>query len=178
MKWVRVLAAVGVAWALAGALAVAMFMGLGAQPAHGLGEPLPGGRPVVATYTLVDARALVTETVYSASPQTVGAGLDVSRVADWHAADIFVTADVSGTATLTATVQFSPDQVVWADAETLYVTWNQTGTATLNTMTYRTVQTADGTTLLRVPVAGEFMRVMMVAGGAVTATVQATLRNN
>ena len=44
---------------------------------------------------------LATATVNTAAPNVDGAGRNVAATAGWEAVDIFVTADVSGTATLT-----------------------------------------------------------------------------
>ena len=116
----------------------------------------------------------LTTTVNTAAPAPDRAGRDVSAAAGWGAVDIFVTADVSGTATLTATAQVSADGVNWTDAD--YEYW--TGSA-IGTRTQQRVQTADGTEYMTVKLAGEYWRVNMAvqaaAGNGVTTTVNATL---
>lgn len=174
-------------WSALLAVLLALMLGFGlwgtmSPTAQAVGEPQPGTMQRALTHTLVDGEVLITATVYSDAPLPVGSDLDVSRISNWHSADVFVTVDISGTATLTATVQTSPDQTNWADAYYVYPSWNSTGTATLNTQPYRLVMSADGTNYLRVPLTGEYMRVKLEPSGTVTnvitATVQATLRND
>lgn len=121
------------------------------------------------TYTLFASRALTnsTATTYTLSP---------TRFPNWATADIFVTADVSGTDTLTATVQYSSDGANWANGTYTYVTFNQTGTATLNTGTYQLVINSDTTSFMRVPVVGEYLRIRIDNAGYVTPTIRATFK--
>ena len=190
-------------WVILNVLAVALVLGFGlwgmmSPTAQAIGEPQPGTMQRAVTHTLVDDELLIATTTYSDAPLAVGTSLDVSRITDWHSADVFVTADISGTATLTATVQVSADQVNWADADYVYatstadisaaadvsgtVTLTATGTSALTTQAHQIVLSADGTDYLRVPLAGEYMRVKLeassIATNTVTAPVQATLRND
>lgn len=126
-----------------------------------------------ATATVFRATYLTT-TTNTAAPQPDRAGRDMSATAGWGTVDIFVTADVSGTATLTATAQVSADGVNWTDAD--YEFWNGTAIAT---RTQQRVQTADGTEYMTVKLAGEYWRVNLAvsaaAGNGVTTKVDATL---
>ena len=149
-----------------------------------VGAPQPGTVQRAVTYVYMANTAVMTSATSSAPNTTVG-GIDVSRVADWHSADVFVTVDISGTRFVTVTPQFSPDQVNWADATYNYIaqTGNMTDVATsIATQTYALSFSADGTQLLRLPIAGEYMRFKEVDTGLFTATtnitVQATLRND
>ena len=157
------------------ALLVAVFMGGMLSPAAwaDVGAPQPGTVLRAASYTHQAATAGVTGTTYTDAPNTTAGGLDVSYVADWHAADVFVTADVGDGGSLVVTPQFSADQSNWADANYAYVM-----SGTVATETYQATVAADGTTLIRLPVAGEYMRFKLARTGPVTVTVQATLRNN
>jgi len=137
------------------------------------GEPQPGAVSLTRTALLYPATALSgTTTVYSAAPRPVN-GQDASLVRQFNSADLFVTADLSGTATITVTPQFSPNQVNWADAQYPVIS----GTTPV-WVPQRLVLTAGGSSYLRLPVAGEYMRVKIQASGTVTPTVYTTLRNN
>jgi len=154
---------------------VTALMGLIAAAPMASAGPLGPGAPDLPsvnyyqTFTLFSARALTssTSTTYTLSP---------TRFPQWTAADIFVTADVSGTDTLTATVQYSPDGSNWSNGTYTYVTFNSTGTATLNTGTYQLVLNSDTTSFMRVPMVGEYMRLKIDNGGAVTPTIKATFK--
>jgi hypothetical protein len=144
----------------------------------------------IVTHTYLSESVGVTGTTYTDAPLATAGGLDLSRISEWHAADVFVTADMTGTDRLTVTAQVSADQEHWADADYDYVA--QSGTvvnsgavtstittaSSLATQPYRLIMTADGTDYLRVPLAGEYLRFKIERTGTVTATVLATLRND
>lgn len=123
------------------------------------------------TTGVLRATYIATATVNTAAPNVDGAGRNVAATAGWEAVDIFVTADVSGTATLTATAQVSADGLNWTNADLEY--WNGSAIAT---RTHQRVMSADGTEYMTLPLAGEYWRVNLVATGGVTTTVNATLR--
>ena len=123
------------------------------------------------TVDVLSATYIATNTVNSAFPNVDSAGRDVSKTAGWKSVDIFVTGAVSGTATLTATAQVSADGTNWTNAN--YEYW--TGTA-IGTKTQQRVISANGTTYMTMPLAGEYWRVSVQTTGGVTATVKATLR--
>jgi len=174
------------------ALLVTVFVGGILSPAvwADIGAPRPGTVQRAVSYTYLTATAGVTGTTYTDVPNTTAGGLDVTRIADWHAADVFVTADIAGTGTVTVTPQLSPDQSNWADADYQYVA--QSGTvvnsgavtstittaSSIATQTYQAILTADGTEVVRVPLAGEYLRFKIERVGTITATVLATLRND
>lgn len=116
----------------------------------------------------------VTSTLYPATAisngTTVYSGAAVSS--RWNSADVFVAVDLTGTAFLTVTVQLSPDGVNWADADYEYAT-----DSAIATQSYVRSLSADGVEYMRVPLAGERMRVKIASSGAVTPTVIATYRN-
>lgn len=167
-------------------------------PALAIGEPPPGTVVRAVSYTFYPATVGTAGTAYSDAPNTTTGGIDISRVSEWNSVDIFVTADISGTATLTVTPQFSADQSNWTDADYTYPALTQSTSQTitntgiitsvqlintsistaLTTQTHYTVQTADGVDYMRVPVAGEYMRLKLQRSGTITATVLATVRNN
>lgn len=137
------------------------------------GAPQPGTVTLTSTSILYPAAALSgTGTVYSAAPRIVS-GQDVSQVRRFNSADVFVTADISGTAVITVTPQFAPDQSGWADAHYTVIS----GTTATN-LDYQVVLSADGSDYVSVPVAGEYLRVKIEYSGVVTPLVQTTLRNN
>jgi hypothetical protein len=120
-----------------------------------------------ATY-LRSTEYTTTGTVYSLS----------QRPTSWYQADAFVTVDVSGTATVIVTPQFSPDNVNWADG--YYQTVSGT---TVTNQSYALTLSADGTSYSQFPLAGEYLRFKVatsafaVATDAVTVTIKATAKN-
>lgn len=137
-------------------------------PMPAVAQPAPSNQMTVNVYQ----PALITDTtVNTASPNIDSAARDVSLTAGWKSVDIFVTGAVSGTAWLTATAQVSADGTNWANAN--YEYW--TG-STVGTKTQQRSLSANGTTYMSVPLAGEYWRVSLQATGGVTTTVKATLR--
>ena len=123
------------------------------------------------TVDVLSATYIATDTVNTARPNVDSAGRDVSKTAGWKSVDIFVTGTVSGTAWMTATAQFSADGTNWANATYEYWTGSVIGTKTQS----RSLS-ANGTTYMSVPLAGEYWRVSVQTTGGVTTTVKATLR--
>jgi len=165
-----------------GALAflVASVLLLGLLAALSWGDPATAAPTAQValprTVTLYPPTAVTTGTTYSSAPLTVQS-IDNSRVANYEQIDVFVATDAGTTGSAVVTVQFSPDQVIWADATQVVHTWNTTGTLTSNAYTLSSsLSGASKTGLIRAPISGEFVRVKVVATGAVTPTVKATLR--
>lgn len=161
----------GTAVLLAALLVVALLAGPGRVAA--VGEPPSNTVERQLTATLYPATAISDAvTVYSAA----------SVITRWNSADVFVgvdltdTTDVTGTVTasafLTVTVQLSPDGTNWADADYEYAT-----DSTIATKAYVRSLSADGTEYMRVPLAGERLRVKIESTQAVTPTVWVTYRN-
>lgn len=108
----------------------------------------------------------------------------------WYQADVFLTVDVSGTASVTVTPQFSADASNWADANYVYLsnsstttiitgTDGMTGTTTsatsiVNTTPYLLLS-ADGTDYMQFALAGRYLRYKIDAGGFVTTTDRVTV---
>lgn len=154
----------GTAVLLAALLVVALLAGPGRVAA--VGEPPSNTVERQLTATLYPATAISNgTTVYSAA----------SVITRWNSADVFVGVDLTSTAFLTVTVQLSPDGTNWADADYEYVTADITGT--IGTKTYVRSLSADGAEYMRVPLAGERLRVKIASSGAVTPTVWVTYRN-
>lgn len=164
-----------------GALMVMLLLALMVVPARsGLvlaeGDPLFNNQTKQLTVSLYPATALTSSgTVYSASPRTTVAGRDDSSTNGWAYADVFVKTDIATTGTFTATVQFSPNGSDWATAKYEYATGNTTGS--VGTQIHRRVLTADGMEVIRLPVAGEKLRVMIQHTASMTPTVWVTYRN-
>lgn len=127
-------------------------------------------------------------TAYTASPRELSPGVDASAVAGFANVDIFATVDISDTGNVTLTVQFSADGTNWADYTYSYASntssWESEGiTSTATASTAIAAQTpklyfaADGTQLLTVPTAGEFVRVKMERNATMTPTIYVTYRN-
>ncbi len=151
-----------------------------------LGAALLGGAPVTAapaaqsaprTVTLYGPTAVTTGTTYSRAPLTVQ-GQDLARITNYSQVDVFAATDAATTGSVVVTLQFSPDETIWTDATEIVHTFNTTGTLTSNTYTLsKSLSGASATGAIQgAPIAGEFMRVKVVATGAVTPTVKATLR--
>jgi hypothetical protein len=157
---------------LIGALIMAVLLIAPVVSADSFGPGSPDLTSVAqaTTYSFFNARVLTTSTPLAYSSLQ-------SRAVYWAVADVFVTADVSGTDTITVTPQYSADYINWTDATYTFVTWNVSGTATLNTRTYQVVLNSDSTSFMRVPIAGEYLRFKADNGGTVTLTVKATMKN-
>ncbi len=104
------------------------------------------------------------------SPNVDAFGRDVSAAAMYESVDVFLTTDVTGAAWVTATAQVSADGVNWANATEDY--W--TGSAIATSTKARSLS-ADGSTYMSVPLAGEYWRVSIQTTGTATNTVKATL---
>ncbi len=157
-------------------LVTVMLMALGGSLAFadsGSGDPQIGKPVGWASYTFYNTTIATTSTVNTASPLT-RSGLDASRAVAWGQADIFVTADVSGTATVTVTPQLSNDATNWVSAY-----WNTISGTTVTAQPYRIVLSADGSNYVRVPIAGEYLRFQISTSGSgtVTPTVRVTYKN-
>lgn len=137
------------------------------------GEPPPATTQRAVTYTYVDAAALVSGTTYS-SPALTAQSVDPAQVGAWNEAIVYVSTAVSGASNSLVTVQFSPDNEAFADA------YFQVADAdgALIEHTYTISATADGTSYVRVPVHGEYMRLKFDTVGTVTTTAKVFLRNN
>ena len=168
MKNLRVLLVTMVVTAMLLAVGVSMTLA-----DSGSGDPQVGRPTNWASYTFYNATIATTSTVNTASPLT-RSGLDASRMVAWNTADIFVTADVSGTATVTVTPQLSNDATNWAGAY-----WNTISGTTVTAQSYRIVLSADGSNYIRVPLAGEYLRFQISTSGSgtVTPTVRVTYKN-
>jgi hypothetical protein len=127
---------------------------------------------VQRTYTLYGPTAVTTSTVNTASPNLDTYNRDMAVTTGFGTADVFVTVDGTGTFTATSTVQVSADGVNWATADYEYAT-----DSAIATQSFARTQTADGTEYMRVPLAGERLRVQIAVTGAVTPTVWVTYRN-
>lgn len=110
-----------------------------------------------ATYTFLPAAAITTTGTYSTGCPYYRAGTNVCIANGFAQADVFVTADVSGTGWVTITPQVSADALSWADLTYEATAW-LSGTATLTRPTYQIVASADGTQYMRIPLYGEYLR--------------------
>lgn len=154
------------------ALLLALLLTL-APAAQAVSEPAPGTVTGAATYRYL-AQTVITNgvTIYTAVPNPQGTN-DASRVEAWNSADLFVTASVGQSATLTVTPQLSADCANYANAG-----YDAVLSGTITAQTYQIVSTAAGTKYTRLPLAGRCMRFAVASTGTVTVSVWATLRNN
>ena len=128
----------------------------------------PGGPPMPniaqsTSYVLLPARAITNGvTIYNTANVSLG---------QWPLADVFVTADVSGTAYITVTPQYSADNINWVDASYTYLANNCTTGATITSAptlagTTSVTATADITTSLTSVTGGS----VITTTGPITAT--------
>lgn len=157
----RVSGAGAVALVLSLLLALALSAGAFAQDASG--DPEPGTVVNSAPTTLLATRVITTD---QATP--------AQAIDRWNGVDLFVAVDVASGGALTGTVQFSADGSNWADG----YWYSVTSTGTLVSNLYRTIQTADGTTYIKVPTAGQYMRINLDVTGTVTPTIAGVYKNN
>lgn len=172
-------------------LAVVMTLaalGLLPQGVAAVGEPQSGTVNSIQNYTMLATTAITTDTTTYGGSQ---------HLQHWNSVDLFVTADVSGTATITVTPQVSADDSNWSDAFYTYVANTlaettsvltssgvTTATSTVSSsgtptdQTYQVVMTADGTEHIRLPMAGRYLRAKVEVAGWLTPTIIAVARNN
>ena len=160
----------------------------------GPGAPPSSGTVAgIAALTLYSAPLTGSTTVYSTR--------DVNPH-NYHAFDLFVSVDISGTGAITVTPQFSADGVNWANATYSYVgtplsyattvtasttstttatvtnTVTATGTPTVYEATYQILLAADGADYVTLPMAGYDLRVKLTYSGTLTPTIRAVGRND
>ena len=174
------------------------------------GEPGSGTTVGIKTITFAGGTTPLAATTYyggsgSGSTSTTLAGYDARY---WHMADVFVTADISGTNTLTVTAQWSADNSNWVDAFYTSEGWilplthsttitnasgvtntttsthtisfaGSTGSRQSEDVTYRIALTADGSSIVSIPVKGNYLRLKAEVASAVniTPTIAIVLKN-
>lgn len=123
--------------------------------------PSPGSlRGSLETRTFLTSKVYTgsTAVTYTASP-LLSRGVDVSKNNFYYAAEAFITADVDSGAAVTVTPQVSADAVNWA------------------ALPYTATLSADGTSLLQFPTAGEYLRFSVTHTGTLTVTLKTTFKN-
>ncbi len=107
-------------------------------------EPMP-------TYVLMDATRMSSGVLYTDSPRLVSRTLDASRTAGWAGADVFISADISGTGVVTVTPQYAVNGEHWSDAKITYPSWSLTSappaTVSSSTAVTQTSSITDSATL-------------------------------
>jgi len=171
-------------------LVVLMLMGLvvalgtGSVQAIGGGDPGTGSSTNYRTVTFASGSAEISATKYYSPSGSTTLGY---LAQDWFMADVFVTADISGTNTLTVTPQWSADGVYWVDAKyesegwVLPLTYNatltnssgvtntttststysfsgSTGSRQSEWVTYEIEISADGSDYMPIPIHGNYIR--------------------
>jgi hypothetical protein len=187
-------------------LAAVMILGLvgpGAPLARaGAGDPEAGTVVGITTVTFASGSAPISATTY----YNDNGDSSVYSSQFWHSADVFVTADITGTNVITVTPQWSADGTNWVDAKYKSEGWvlplSQTATishtgGTTTTVTldfsgatatraeawvpYRLVLNADGSAYLAAPLHGNYLRFnaeVLTTTYPVTPTIYAVLRND
>ncbi len=134
------------------------------------GVPFPGTVVGVAT------RQLPTTALTAFLTQTKTTNVFdpiLSQTKFYHSADVFITGQITAGAHMTATVQLSADGRNWVDAYYIAIL-GSTPTKTL----YKSFFTTTSSDYYRIPVAGEYLQVVVQNTGNVTPTIQLTLRND
>lgn len=181
---IRLVRSLSVAIVALAMLAVFAFGFQAAQPVKADAPPPPPVGSVRGSFTTYNN---LTSVAYTTTGTTYTPAVDPSF---WYQADAFLTVDVSGTAAVTITPQFSADSSNWADANYIYFSNSSTtsvitGTAGLtattssatsivNTTPYLTLA-ADGTDYLQFALAGRYLRYKIAAGSFVTTTDRITI---
>ena len=164
---------------LAAILMVAMLALSGpATPAQAVsgGDPGTGSMVNWRTVTFASGSAGITTTTYYVPSGSTSGYL----MQGWHKADVFVTADVSGTNSITITPQVSVDLTNWVDLQYEHEGW-YTNTRVSEDVTYRVVLSADGTDYVVVPMRGNYMRIKAEidsSTAAITPTVMVVFKND
>lgn len=153
--------AIGWSLALAVVLTMALAGGLLAQSDNG--SPMPG--------TVVNVEPLTILSSYVITSDRSTAAFDVSR---YNAGDLFMTVDVGAASALTTVLQYSADGTNFAGC--YWLATKDDGTFTTNVC--RTIQSADGTTYIRVPIAGTRARLNFDVTGTVTVTAATLVQRN
>lgn len=186
---VAVLLAVTLALVLMAGVLVAVGGGrVAAQAPEPAAAPMGFPVEVQRTFTLYPPTAVTTGTVTTRSPLVEAGGRDAASTTGFATADVFVSVDGTGTFTLTAKVQVSPDGTTWVDYaypyESLTSSWASEGVTSTATSTTAIMMhtptmtfTADGAQFVQAALAGERLRVVMDVTGVVTPTVKVTYRN-
>lgn len=173
----------GRSWSLVLVLALVLgllVVALGPVWAGGAGDPDPGTVVGIRTVEFAAGTVGITTTSYYDD----STGYDTRW---WQSADVFVTADVQDTNTITITPQWSADATNWVDAKYKAEGWvlpldysvtitnssgvtnttttssthefaGTTGTRVSEWVTYQMALTADGSDLLAIPLRGNYLR--------------------
>lgn len=147
------------------------------------GEPDPGTVVGVMSVTFADGTAPMSTTTYyggtgTGSTASTMTGYDTRY---WHAADLFVTADVNGTNTITVTPQWSADNSNWVDGAYTFEGWVVTTALSSSDVSYQLALSADGTSYMQVPMRGLYFRLkteVISTALQITPTIYAVLRND
>lgn len=149
------------AMALALMLTLSLTAGLAAQGDNG--APMPG--------TVTNVQPLMILSSYVITSDRSTSGFDVSR---YNSGDLFMTVDVGAASALTTVLQYSADGTNFAGC--YWLATKSDGTFTTNVC--RTIQSADGTTYIRVPMAGTRARLNFDVTGTVTVTAATLVQRN
>lgn len=162
---------------LAAVLLAAGWQGLEFASAQGAGDPGSGTVVGIKTVQFAAGSTPITTTTYYYGSGNGTVGLDTQF---WHSGDLFVTADVSGTNTITVTPQWSADGSNWVSAKRLSEGWVTSTAPSSSWVTYRVAISADGSDAIRFPIWGRYMRFMAEISSAVsiTPTINLVLRND
>jgi|GEM_PF-5838319 len=162
--------------------------------ASGAGDPGPGTVVGIKTVEFADGATAIEATTYYLGGSSTGYNAQY-----WHSADVFVTADISGTNTITVTPQWSADGTNWVDAKykaegwvlpldytatltntsgvtstttatSTYTFAGSTGTRVNEWVTYQIVISADGSDYVAVPMHGNYLRLKAELLSAVVVT--------
>jgi hypothetical protein len=166
----------GRGWSLVVVLVLAaalLMVALGPVWAGGAGDPDAGTVVGIKTATFADGTVGITTTSYFDD----STGYDTRW---WQSADVFVTADIEDTNTITITPQWSADGTNWVDAKYKAEGWNSAARVS-EWVTYQMALTADGSDVLVIPLVGNYVRLkaeVLTTTFRITPTISVVLRND
>jgi hypothetical protein len=162
---------------LAIVLLAAGWRGLEFASAQGAGDPSPGTVVGVKTVQFAAGSTPIAATTYYYGAGNGTTGLDTQF---WHSGDLFVTADISGTNTITVTPQWSADGSNWVSAKYKSEGWVTSTAPSSSWVTYQVAISADGSDYASFPIHGKYLRVLAEVASAVnvTPTINVILRND
>jgi hypothetical protein len=131
----------------------------------------PGAGSSTHALVFLTSRALTTTSTFTQASTSAVGSLD--NVGGWEAVEFWVsTTGITTTANITLTPQFSADGAYWANAQTKVISAG----VQVNVSHTLNVSGTNGAAYIRLPIYGQYMRVVINTTGVLTPEVRAILR--